>query len=728
MKFLIVSPKFMPAVGGYYDFPIGLAYISSSLKNNGHEVECLNPNHYYEPIDELMARAIQGKNIDVVATGGLSAHYNQVDGILKTAKSIDPNIITVAGGGLISCEPEMVMEMISADIGVIGEGDDAIVEIADALGKNWDLDMINGIIYKTDKGKIRRTPPREPIKDIDTIPYADYEGFEIEKYLELMCQNDEDHLNFYDDPRLVPLIASRGCPYQCTFCFHPLGLKYRQHSIDYLFKQIDFLVDRYNINGLLVLDELFASKNQYDRLLEFCHRIKEYNIHWFAQLRVDSVNQEVLNLCKESGCTIISYGIESVNNHVLKSLKKHITVEQIESTLEMTYKAGLGNKGNLIFGDKEDTIETVNEGLKWWQKNKRYQINLSVLAPYPGTELYHYAFDKGLIRDKREYLKDNHLINLTNMTDKQFQDMIRYNRMLRLRHCKIPAHTVSCRKVRVNKLKGAIYSLEITCPHCGKNILYKNMNHNIQHLVNGSYMLYCRDCGQKFSVLPFNVEERIEEILSTIGDRKTAIWDNNTHFIFEIGSRLMKRMDYIISTNPDRLSGTLLKKEIIHYTGDNKEISDLADYIVYPIKDFKKEYFEQISKLEQAGIKVLKLYAFEGYQDAVGVINGLRKSGDLEEVTVVLKQARDQFPICPFLENLESEIAIEKGNVAKAKEMFMDIISRWRYDWQAYNNLATLTYVDGDIQGALKLLYTALGLSPQNSLVMDNIEQCKRSM
>ena len=728
MKFLIVAPKYTPTVGVFYEFPLGLAYISSHLKNQGYEVECLNPNHSYEPLEKILTRTIKERRIDVVCTGGLSPHYSQINRILKIAKGVHPDILTIIGGGLVSCEPEMVMEMLPADIGVIGEGDHTICDIADALCNRRPLHTVKGIIHKDGEGNINITAPRSVIKNIDEILPPDYEGFEIDAYLSMQFRNDQDHLNFYENPRVLPLVASRGCPYRCTFCFHPLGKKYRQHSLDYLFRQIDILVERYGVNGLLILDELFSTNNNYTRLVEFCRRIKEYGIYWFAQMRVDSVNKEILDICKDSGCVVISYGIESASNTVLKSLKKKITVEQIDETLARTYQAGIGTKGNLIFGDKEETLETANESLRWWHNNKKYQIKLSVLNPYPGTELYHYGVNKGIIRDKRQFLTQGRPVNLTRMSDEEFVRMLQGITYLRNDRYLIPAHVLSSKKVDWDEIKGPIYHVEIGCPHCGKHNYYNNMNHKYGNIQNFPYLMYCGICGQKFSVLPFNVEEQIHEFIAAIGDEKAAIMDVDFPVLYELGLRLMEHMESVISSKPGAERGHFQGKPIRGFHGSNGRIEDHVKFLVYPICEFKKGDLQEIRQLEKDGFNVLRLYAFQNCKKAMEMINGLRSIGEDEEAKTALKHAEDQFPISAGLANIKGEMEVERGDLNGAVQRFTDIIKKWPYDWEAYNNLGTVLHMEGDIAKALELFETAGKLDPQNSLVLSNKEECLMSL
>ena len=155
MKTLLVIPRTVGSSFGYSSFPIGIAYISSSLKQAGHDVHILDLNKHYSPvfhikiIQMLIKRKIMDIGPGIVATGGLSSMYDQIFGIVEAVRSIDPRILTVIGGGCVSSEPELIMENIHADFGIIGEGEHTIVELFGAIeARNIDFGSVDGIIFR----------------------------------------------------------------------------------------------------------------------------------------------------------------------------------------------------------------------------------------------------------------------------------------------------------------------------------------------------------------------------------------------------------------------------------------------------------------------------------------------------------------------------------------------------------------------------------------------------
>ena len=494
MNILIVTPRFIDAPCQTFHFPLGLSYISACLKQHGCSVENLNLNFHFEPLCEILEEHINKSKIDIICTGGLSVHYNQVKQIIDTAKHVKPNIISVVGGGLITSEPELMMQALGINYGVIGEGEITIVELADALKDQNDPGNINGIIYLNREDAVIKTPSRKQIDDLDSIPWPDYESIDMEAFLSSQKPASNHYSYHFEEPREIPIVASRSCPYRCTFCFHPLGNKYRQRSLDNIFREIGFLIKKYRVNTFTIMDEVFAVRgSNMERIEEFCTRIKQYGVRWIANLRVDGVDKHLLRMMKDSGCFYIGYGLESASETVLKSMKKQITLPQIEKALRETFELNLGIQANLIFGDPAETVETVKESLQWYSKHPQYQVNLAMIQLYPGSENYNLAVNRGLVKDKIKFISDVFpLTNISNLTEEQYKELCKLIIDLPTKHM-VFAKKTTCRQTGVLTFTGDIFSLDIECPYCGELVNYVNMNRP-----SGYGRLNCKECNSRF--------------------------------------------------------------------------------------------------------------------------------------------------------------------------------------------------------------------------------------
>lgn len=422
MKVLYIIPRYKTyGMEGHYVMPMGILYVSAYVKHSRvADVYTLNLNHVMGEEYDIIESEIRNHNIDFVGIGGLSGEYKDLARIVAYVRKISVNIIIQVGGGIMTADPEVTMlAMPEVNVGIIGEGELTSVELIEALRDGKDLSTVDGLIYRTTNG-LRTTKPRKEIEDLDSLPFPDYEGFCYGEYL----RNNPDISDEGKRYSQVSVIGGRSCKYNCTFCFHPSGSKYRQRSIDSIFSEIDWLVSHYNITYLALREELFATDNE--RVRDFCNRMEKYDFDWSIQLRIDNVNQELVNMLKNTRCRYIFIGVESAVNSILKSMHKGITVEHIEKALEMLHEAGLNSRSGVIMGDTMETEDTANQTIEWFMKHKdKYRMFLDMIIAFPGSIIYKRACREGKIPDRIKFLKDGcPIINLTNMPEEQFLEMM----------------------------------------------------------------------------------------------------------------------------------------------------------------------------------------------------------------------------------------------------------------------------------------------------------------
>jgi Fe-S oxidoreductase len=422
LNILLIIPRYKTyGDQGHYVMPLGILYVSSYLKRSQiANVITVNLNHKNGNEAEILSDIIYLSDIDVFAIGGLSGEYIDISRMVKLARSIKPTLKIIVGGGIMTADPEVSMQALpEVDYGVIGEGEITIVELIKALTKKQSVNQVEGIIFREEQ-KLSRTLPRKEIVDLDELPFPDYEGFDYESYLKENPDLSDDEEKYSQ----VSVIGGRSCKYNCTFCFHPSGTTYRQRSLDSIFTEIDYLVSHYDITYIALREELFATDNE--RVKEFCRRMESYNFIWSIQLRIDSINQELVDLLKNTRCRYVFVGVESASNEVLRSMHKGIKLEQIEIALDMLNKAGLNSRSGVIFGDTAETFSTAMFSLDWFIKNHtRYRMFVDMIIAFPGSILYKRACQNGFIPDPVQFLKDGcPIVNVSKMDDIEFRQII----------------------------------------------------------------------------------------------------------------------------------------------------------------------------------------------------------------------------------------------------------------------------------------------------------------
>ncbi|MCL1996115.1 MAG: B12-binding domain-containing radical SAM protein [Defluviitaleaceae bacterium] len=408
MKIMFAVPTYC-TVNGFV--PLGIGIVATVAKNAGFDVQVLLGKEG-EPVstyNERLVAEVKKQKIEIVALGTVSNYYIHTKTLLAMAK--DAGAITVLGGFIVDSSPEVVPLNIGADYCVYGEGEYTFVELVNALiDGDTDISKINGLVYVRD-GKLITTPPREYVHDLDSLPFIDGDLCHYEDSLE-------------NNSRLL-VSFSRSCPYSCTFCSKLKGARYRMKSMEQCFREIDYYVEKYGnkIKELAIVDYLFsANKN---RLLQFCERIKHYNMPFSMALRVDLVDEECLIALKEAGLHHVVYGLESASNKVLQSMGKGYTIEQAENTLALTEKHGIKMRINLIIGDIEEDLNTFSESENFfWRYAKKYDTVVVKMIVFPGTQLYRYALDKQLIKDELKYLEGGRFhVNVSKLPD-TFYDLL----------------------------------------------------------------------------------------------------------------------------------------------------------------------------------------------------------------------------------------------------------------------------------------------------------------
>ena len=478
------NPTSTIGVDGYM-LPIGLAYISAVLKKAGKDVTAINLNAWDGLIQDILRRELQAIYYDAIFLGGLSMYYPHILDIIKNVRYYSPSTKVVVGGGIITAQPEIMFNLLQPDYGVIGEGEQTCLALVEHLEHGGSVADINGLIFADSFGTITITKPREPIMDLDALPFPDYESFGYKEYLNYFAITNMNGLfDVVDEPRPYPLLASRSCTHACTFCFHPLGQKYRQRSIDNIMEEIRIAVEKHRINIVIFYDEMFS--NNSERVIEFCKKFKAYSDTlpyklWFqCQNRVDTTTDEMMKVMKASGAYLLSYGLESYSPVVLASMKKHITPEQIDQTARLTRENKLGFQGNFIFGDPVETCETAKVTLDYVKKNRELlgsSIGLFFIIPFQGTPIYKRCVRERKIPNEVQFIKDRELnwfkylepMNMTTLSEKEFG---------RLKEAVFGLHLVSDTYTTIEGIwynsPGDTYTT-IKCPSCKSTFSYENL-------------------------------------------------------------------------------------------------------------------------------------------------------------------------------------------------------------------------------------------------------------
>ena len=408
-----------------HQFPMGLAYIASALRNAGHDVLIYNQDEYHYPESHLVDYLTRN-HFDVVGLGVIGGYY-QYQKLLKISEAIN-NVprrpLYLLGGHGPVPEPEYFLRKTGADVIISGEGDITVVNLLDAIENKRDISTVSGIVY-LDGERLVRTGPQELIEDLDSVSLPAWDLFPMDYYSLIRLPNIENN------ERAFPVLSGRGCPFRCNFCYR-MEKGFRPRSPESIIEEIQILQKDYGISYIQFLDELLMSS--IERTIMLCEAFikAKLNIKWSCNGRLNFAQPKVLKTMKKAGCVFINYGIESMDDNMLKVMHKNLTTDQITKGIEATLAEGISPGFNIIFGNIGETPEILQKGVDFLLKYDDHSQLRTIrpVTPYPGCDLYYYAIKKGLLKDCADFYENKHTnsdllsINFTDLSDDEFHRVL----------------------------------------------------------------------------------------------------------------------------------------------------------------------------------------------------------------------------------------------------------------------------------------------------------------
>jgi anaerobic magnesium-protoporphyrin IX monomethyl ester cyclase len=377
MRVLLVFPPSVSAllnVLGTTAPPLGLAYLASSLEEEGVDIRILDAQALGLSFSDI-EQEIRSWRPDLVgATGSTPACFDALR-VLEIAKKYGAK--TVAGGPHFSfTDVETLEQYPFVDFVIRGEGEKTMVELARALKENREVLGILGLTHRNN-GIIRRSQDRPLIEDIDNIPLPAFHLLPMKRYT-------------FGGHNYSTVMTSRGCPYRCVFCASSklFGKKWRGRSPENVVEELELLTQKYHVLNIEFLDDTFTLNQR--RAERICDEIIErgLDIWWNCSSRVNTISSGLLEKMKKAGCTSIYYGVESGSQEILNRMKKGISLDQVVKVFEITKKVGMEIIGSFIIGFPGETINTIRKTIRFAKFLKPDYAQFTICTPYPGTELF----------------------------------------------------------------------------------------------------------------------------------------------------------------------------------------------------------------------------------------------------------------------------------------------------------------------------------------------------
>ncbi len=392
MKVTFLNP---PQTSSKYKFlgvvapSLGIGYMAAVLEEYGYDVDVLDASALELTYDEI-GEEILKRNPDIVSISALTPTIGVALDSADKVKQVKPDTVVVLGGYHPTFEFKSVLEEPSVDVVVRGEGEYTFLELVQTIEMGGDLANVEGLAFHDEKdSSLVVTPDRPIIVDLDELPFPAFHLFPMEKYKILNITTN-----------VATIITTRGCPMKCSFCSSAAlhGDHLRRRSYQNVCDEIEIRLREQNIDTIAFMDDTFTLNKKY--VLDFCAEIKKRNLKfwWGCTSRVDTLDEELLEIMKDAGCITIFIGVESADQQMLEKMNKNITVSKTENAFRTARKVGIRTIASCVIGMPEDTRKSIAKTIEFVKSlNPNYAL-YSLATPYPGTRFYNETFKKNLIQ------------------------------------------------------------------------------------------------------------------------------------------------------------------------------------------------------------------------------------------------------------------------------------------------------------------------------------------
>jgi len=425
--------------------PLGLAYVGAALEKAGHKVKIIDISADKIPKHEFLQTI---KNYKIIGLTSTTPTFNQAENLCKLIKE-NTEAITVLGGIHATIDPEDCLKSENIDFVVRGEAEATITELVDKIQNKKSFSKVKGISF-TKNGKIIHNENRDLIQNLDEIPFPARHLFNHQKYT-------------YPDSLLspvMPIMTSRGCPHNCTYCCTKLifSRRVRFRSAKNVVDEIEYLIKKYKVKEIHFWDDNFTLYKQ--RVFEINNELKKRGIKLhFAfpnGLRVDQVDFEILKCLKDMGVYSLAFGVESGNQIILDNVKKGTTIKQIEQAYKWAKELGFETWGFFMIGLYGDTPETIKDTISFAKKINPDVAKFHILKPFPGTEIFKQLLKEGLITEKDYSKYGIHTKPVHRLPDLTEEDLLNWSKKaykeFYLRPTKIVQHILRVKSFERMKL------------------------------------------------------------------------------------------------------------------------------------------------------------------------------------------------------------------------------------------------------------------------------------
>lgn len=394
MKVTFIFPNIFEGMDKSSFYHMGIGYLSAVLKQNGHQASLIN---VYKKIErgEFIGK-IKQENPDIIGFSSVTPQIHNVAAMAKWIKEEGIKSFVICGGIHATLDPQSVINIEGIDAACCGEGEYPLLELCAAIQSGKDYSKIRNLWVKRN-GDINGNQNRPLIEDLDTLPFVDREIFDRNDFSE-------------ERQAQMQLAASRGCPYNCTYCsnhaiksIYPNKNKYvRFRSADNLIKEELELKTKYpQIRHYAFEDDILYLNKEWYREFSEKHR-KFVGLPFHSNIHPALINDDSLYYLKIAGCTKIQIGLESGNEHIRKNiLNRSMSNEKFIKSVNQAKEMGFEIFTFNLIGIPDEKPSDILDTIKLNARIDQDSTQVSILYPFPKTEIYNYAKSRNYISEKK---------------------------------------------------------------------------------------------------------------------------------------------------------------------------------------------------------------------------------------------------------------------------------------------------------------------------------------
>ncbi len=363
------------------DPPMGILYIAAVLKDHGYKVTVIDAFAENLTIAETVERA-NAVGPDAV---GISCNYSPLHNVtidLAAAfRKVNTHAVIFTGGNHATATAEYLLNSAAGNIDAVclGQGERSVLNFLEKVAEKKKFNEIDGIAY-LDQHIYHENPRMPLVKHLDDVPFPAYDLVDMKLY---------DRYN---------IIAARGCPYQCTYCASNIIVtKVSYRSAKNIIDEVELLMTQYGDKLFWFSDDTFTANIKFSNQLMDEIEFRGIKFRWSCLTRVNNTSEDLLKRMKRNGCEYISYGVESGNVEILSKMNKHITLDEIKSTIMMTKSVGLKVYAFFLIGYPGETRKSVEDSFELIREIKPDGVSYAVVIPLPGTPMWRELDRMGLI-------------------------------------------------------------------------------------------------------------------------------------------------------------------------------------------------------------------------------------------------------------------------------------------------------------------------------------------